>query len=66
MLLVMLMYPKVMVDKYSVEIYEYLKVAIQDPNGEVRRRARMVYIKYSSLYRKLAHKLILCSVSLTY
>ena len=26
----------------------------------------MVFIKYSSVYRKLAHKLILCSVSLTY
>ena len=27
-LIILLMYPKNMVDKYSVEIYDYLKVAI--------------------------------------
>jgi hypothetical protein len=55
-----------MVDKYSVEIFDYLKVAIQDSNAEVRRRARMVFIKYASVYRKLAHKLILVSVPMSY
>lgn len=55
-----------MMDKCSTDIYDYLKTAIQDSNAEVRRRARMVFIKYSAIYRKLAIKLIMVSVPLSY
>mmetsp|Transcript_27729 Transcript_27729/g.42027 ORF Transcript_27729/g.42027 Transcript_27729/m.42027 type:complete len:160 (+) Transcript_27729:250-729(+) len=46
LLLILIVFPIPVLDKYVTDIYEYLKVAIPDQNPEVRKRARAVFIKY--------------------
>lgn len=53
--IILQMYPKVLLDKYSNEIMEYLKGALMDTNVDVRRKAKIAFIKYNSLYSLLGH-----------
>ncbi len=60
------MYPKTVLDKFATDISEYLKNSIQDSNNEVRRKSRMVFMKYYSVFPRMAHELLLNQVNLTY
>ena len=62
----MLMYPKPLVSKFSNEISDYLKNAIQDSNNDVRKKSRMVFMKYYSLFPRMAHELLLHQINVTY
>ncbi len=60
------MYPKNILDKYLPDIQHYLKKALRDSNVEVRKRARMVFIKYQSLYPQLSYDQILAHLDASY
>ena len=44
------MYPRVLLDKFANEVMEYLKGALMDTSVDVRRKAKIAFIKYNSLY----------------
>jgi hypothetical protein len=48
--IILQMYPKVLLDKYQNEFMEYLKGALMDASIDVRKKAKIAFIKYNSLY----------------
>ena len=65
-LVILLMYPKQLVSKFSNDVSDYLKNSIQDSNAEVRRKSRMVFMRYYSLFPRMAHELLLRQINVTY
>lgn len=53
-------------DRYRKDFQVYLIKSMQDSNSEVRRRARMVFMRFLQLEPQLGHELIFRDVDCSY
>lgn len=70
LLFILLRYPAAshgnFMDRYRKDFQAYLIKALQDSNSEVRRRARMVFMRFLQLEPQLGHELIFRDVDCSY
>ena len=64
-MIVLQLYIKANLDKYQQDLQDFLIKYIQDSNNEVRKRARMIFVKYAKIWPQDAHN-VLYSVECSY